>query len=117
MAENLIIVNGRPQGYLTVTEFAKKCNVGAGCVRRWIKRGKLRNSIKVGKLNYIPDWEGRPNTKVGRPAVGDGRNLRIVMHVSDKERDIIEQIADSLGMNMTDSLRYLTERYYEEVLK
>ena len=56
------IQNGRVKGYLTTTEFAKKCAVEEGTIRAWIKRGKI-DSLKIGKENWIKEDATYPNRK------------------------------------------------------
>ena len=45
---------------LTVDEYAKTYGVTAGTVRQWIRRGKIRNAIKVGSEWRIPELTELP---------------------------------------------------------
>ncbi len=45
---------------LTVDEYAKAYGVTAGTVRQWIRRGKIRNAIKVGSEWRIPELTELP---------------------------------------------------------
>ena len=49
-----------PVGLLTVEQFASRSKIEAGTVRQWIRRGKLRNAIKVGGEWRIPEITDPP---------------------------------------------------------
>ena len=49
-----------PVGLLTVEQFASHSKIEAGTVRQWIRRGKLRNAIKVGGEWRIPEITDPP---------------------------------------------------------
>ena len=49
-----------PIGLLTVEQFASRSKIEAGTVRQWIRRGKLRNAIKVGGEWRIPEITDPP---------------------------------------------------------
>ena len=49
-----------PVGLLTVEQFASRSKIEAGTVRQWIRRGKLRNAIKVGGEWRIPEIADPP---------------------------------------------------------
>lgn len=49
-----------PIGLLTVEQFASRFKIEAGTVRQWIRRGKLRNAIKVGGEWRIPEITDPP---------------------------------------------------------
>ena len=49
-----------PVGLLTVEQFASRSKIEAGTVRQWIRRGKLRNAIKVGGEWRIPEITDLP---------------------------------------------------------
>ena len=49
-----------PVGLLTVVQFASRSKIEAGTVRQWIRRGKLRNAIKVGGEWRIPEITDPP---------------------------------------------------------
>ena len=53
----IIQVRGR---FLSVEEYASEYDVGAGTVRQWIRRGKIRTAIKVGKEWIIPELTELP---------------------------------------------------------
>lgn len=53
----LITIRGK---MLSVEEYAAEYNVGAGTVRQWIRRGKIRSAIKVGKEWVIPELTELP---------------------------------------------------------
>lgn len=53
----LLFVPGR---LLTVEEYADEYNVGAGTVRQWIRRGKIRTARKSGKEWLIPELSELP---------------------------------------------------------
>ena len=53
----IIQVRGR---YLSVEEYATEYDVGAGTVRQWIRRGKIRTAIKAGKEWIIPELTELP---------------------------------------------------------
>ena len=53
----IIQVRGR---FLSVEEYAAEYDVGAGTVRQWIRRGKIRTAIKVGKEWIIPELTELP---------------------------------------------------------
>lgn len=57
--QELPIITVRGQ-YLTVEEYAAEYEVGAGTVRQWIRRGKIRTAIKVGKEWIIPELTELP---------------------------------------------------------
>lgn len=46
--------------YLTVEEYAKKYDVTVTAVRQWIRRGKLRCAMKMGRDWLIPELADRP---------------------------------------------------------
>ena len=54
----IIQVHGR---YLSVEEYASEYSVGAGTVRQWIRRGKIRTAIKTGKEWIIPELTELPD--------------------------------------------------------
>ena len=49
-----------PVVLLTVEQFASRSKIEAGTVRQWIRRGKLRNAIKVGGEWRIPEITDPP---------------------------------------------------------
>ena len=49
-----------PGRYLSVEEYASEYGVGAGTVRQWIRRGKIRTAIKTGKEWVIPELTELP---------------------------------------------------------
>ena len=49
-----------PVGLLSVEQFASRSKIEAGTVRQWIRRGKLRNAIKVGGEWRIPEITDPP---------------------------------------------------------
>ena len=49
-----------PVGLLTVEQFAARSKIESGTVRQWIRRGKLRNAIKVGGEWRIPEITDPP---------------------------------------------------------
>ena len=49
-----------PGRYLSVEEYASEYGVGAGTVRQWIRRGKIRTAIKNGKEWTIPELTELP---------------------------------------------------------
>lgn len=49
-----------PVELLTVEQFALRLKTEAGTVRQWIRRGKLRNAIKVGGEWRIPEISNPP---------------------------------------------------------
>ena len=55
------IVDGKPEGYLTISEFANKFHFNEGSVRVWIQRGQIPKhrilTIRSGKscMNFIED--------------------------------------------------------------
>lgn len=53
----IISIQGR---YLSVEEYASEYGVGAGTVRQWIRRGKIRTAIKSGKEWIIPELTELP---------------------------------------------------------
>ena len=54
----IISIQGR---YLSVEEYASEYGVGAGTVRQWIRRGKIRTAIKTGKEWIIPELTELPD--------------------------------------------------------
>ena len=54
----IIKVHGR---FLSVEEYASEYGVGAGTVRQWIRRGKIRTAIKSGKEWIIPELTELPS--------------------------------------------------------
>lgn len=48
------IVNGRPEGYLTAEEFAKKCGVQYTTPWQWEKRGKLQ-MLRIGQICWVKE--------------------------------------------------------------
>ena len=64
---NLVVVGGQtlpiihvPGRFLTVDEYAAEYDVGAGTVRQWIRRGKIRTAKKTGKEWVIPELTELP---------------------------------------------------------
>ena len=57
--ENFRLIN-YPVILLTVEQFAARSKIEAGTVRQWIRRGKLRNAIKVGGEWRIPEITDPP---------------------------------------------------------
>ena len=53
----LILVKNKQ---LTVEEYAAEYGVGTGTVRQWIRRGKIRNAVKVGAEWRIPQLTEMP---------------------------------------------------------
>ena len=53
------IVNDRPEGYLTVQEFAKKCGKTVGTIQQWILRERIK-PIRIGNQNWIKDSTEKP---------------------------------------------------------
>ena len=49
-----------PGRFLTVEEYAAEYDVGAGTVRQWIRRGKIRTAKKTGKEWIIPEMTELP---------------------------------------------------------
>lgn len=46
--------------YLTVEQYAEKYDVTVTAVRQWIRRGKLRSAVKMGRDWLIPELADRP---------------------------------------------------------
>ena len=54
----IAIVDGRPKGYITVEELARKTNVDPQCIRVNIQRGKLKPLTIVSghqKMHWFPE--------------------------------------------------------------
>ena len=58
LEDDVIFEDGKPRGFLTVTEMAAKMNVGRTTIRLYIERGWLK-AVRVGDSYYIPE-----NTKL-----------------------------------------------------
>ena len=74
MIQSITIEDGKVRGYYTVAEFAKACDVDAGTVRQWIRRGKVE-ALKIGTENYIPKSTPKPARKKRKDAVVHERRL------------------------------------------
>ena len=65
-----LIIDERPEGYLTAAEYSRKFNVTQSAVCHWVRRGKLR-SFKIGMNRWILDTTPRPtNPPYIRPRNG-----------------------------------------------
>ena len=56
------IQNGRPVGYETVAEFAKRVKVDRDTIRVWVKHGKI-NTLKIGNDHWIKEGTEKPVRK------------------------------------------------------
>ena len=82
-----------PAKLLTLEEYGKVYKVGAGTVRQWIRRGKLKNAIKIGNewriselaeksdrghLGALYYWKSDlPNPPTEIPDINDGDSVHI----------------------------------------
>ena len=63
MGITVTIEDGRPVGYLTADEFARKIGIAQATVRAWYGRGKLPRVLKIGNELWIPENESYPRRK------------------------------------------------------
>lgn len=77
MRDIVTLVNGKPQGYVSSTEFAKMHNIAEVTVRVWIRRKKIEG-LKVGNQWFIkPETPYPVEKKRGRRSVNCGSNKEL----------------------------------------
>lgn len=85
------IFRGRPMGYLTAEEFAKRCGVSKNTIRVWIRRGKIRWVLKIGNDWWIDTSNEKPERK-RREQKKDNKLMKESLY-------FVEEIAEILDVN------------------
>ena len=77
MRDTVILIDGKPQGYISSSEFAKMHNVAEVTVRVWIRRKKIEG-LKVGNQWFIkPDVPYPIEKKRGRRSTSNGSHKEL----------------------------------------
>lgn len=109
MGTTVTINEGKIDGYLSVSEYAKEMDMMEGTVRQLIVRGQLE-TLQIGnknsKTNFIKEGTLPKYKKRGRPRkIEDGRNNEIRIRLTDKELDALNKLAKERHMTKSDVLR------------
>ena len=79
MRDMVLLVNGKPQGYVSSSEFAKMHNIAEVTVRVWIRRKKI-DGLKVGNQWFIkPETPYPIARRRGKGSENYGRNKKLPM--------------------------------------
>lgn len=109
MGTTVTINEGKIDGYLTVSEYAKEMDMMEGTVRQLIARGQLE-TLQIGdknwKTNFIKEGTLPNYKKRGRPRkIEDGRNNEIRIRLTDQELDALNKLAKEHHTTKSDILR------------
>lgn len=109
MGTTITVNEGKIDGYLTVSEYAKEMDMMEGTVRQLIARGQLE-SLQIGdknwKTNFIKEGTLPKYKKRGRPRkIKDGRNNEIRIRLTDQELDALSKLAKEYRTTKSDILR------------
>ena len=109
MGTTVTVNEGKIDGYLTVSEYAKEMGMIEGTVRQLIARGQLE-TLQIGdknwKTNFIKEGTLPVYKKRGRPRkIEDGRNNEIRIRLTDQELDSLNGLAKERHTTKSDVLR------------
>lgn len=109
MGTTVTVNEGKIDGYLTVSEYAKEMGMIEGTVRQLIARGQLE-TLQIGdknwKTNFIKEGTLPVYKKRGRPRkIEDGRNNEIRIRLTDQELGALNELAKEHHMTKSDILR------------
>lgn len=109
MGTTVTVNEGKIDGYLTVSEYAKEMGMIEGTVRQLIARGQLE-TLQIGdknwKMNFIKEGTLPVYKKRGRPRkIEDGRNNEIRIRLTDQELDTLNKLAKERRTTKSDILR------------
>lgn len=113
----LEIIEGRINGYLTLSEWAKKIHVTPGTVYQWKNRGKIK-TIEVGSSLFVkedtpyPEEKRRGKKRKERWERNDGMDIfgRRVEEVLKTKGLTQENLSDMIDIPATTISRYITSK-------
>lgn len=109
MGTTVTVNEGKIDGYLTVSEYAKEMDMMEGTVRQLIARGQLE-TLQIGdknwKTNFIKEGTLPKYKKRGRPRkIDDGRINELRVRLTDQEFDALNKLAKERKVTKSDILR------------
>lgn len=113
----LEIIEGRINGYLTLSEWAKKIHVTPATVSHWVSRGKIK-PIKIGPLLFVkedtpyPEERKRGKKRKERMEREDGMDIfgRRVEEVLKMKGLTQENLSEMIDIPAATISRYITSK-------
>lgn len=113
----LEIIEGRINGYLTLSEWAKKIHVTPATVSHWVSRGKIEH-VRIGPLLFFkedtpyPEERKRGKKRKERKERDDGMDIfgRRVEEVLKTKGLTQENLSEMIDIPATTISRYITSK-------